>query len=68
MDFISEIESALGVEAIKEYLPMQAGDVYQTYADCTKLETEQGYHPSTTLHDGIARFIEWFKSEKNPLN
>lgn len=67
MDFIGEIESALGVEAVKEYLPMQAGDVYQTYADCTKLETELGYHPSTTLHDGIARFIEWFESEKNPL-
>ena len=67
MDFISEIEKALGKEAKKEFLPMQAGDVYQTYADCSKLENELGYHPTTSLHEGIGRFIEWFKSEKNPL-
>lgn len=67
MDFISEIENALGTEAKKVFLPMQAGDVYQTYADCTKLETRLGYHPSTTLHEGIGQFIAWFKSEKNPL-
>ena len=67
MDFISEIENALGVEAEKEFLPMQPGDVYQTNADCSKLETDLGYRPSTTLHEGIGRFIEWFKSEKNPL-
>ena len=67
MDFISEIETALGTEAKKVFLPMQAGDVYQTYADCSKLETRLGYHPSTTLHEGIGRFIAWFKSEKNPL-
>ncbi len=62
MDFISEIETALGMEAKKVFFPMQAGDVYQTYADCTKLETRLGYHPSTTLHEGISRFVEWFKS------
>ena len=67
MDFISEIETALGRKAEKIFLPMQQGDVYQTNADCTKLETELGYRPSTTLHDGIARFIEWYKSDKNPL-
>ena len=66
MDFISEIESALGVEARKEFLPMQAGDVYQTYADCSKLEAATGYKPSTTVREGITRFIEWFKSGKNP--
>ncbi len=67
MDFISEIERAMGKEAVKEYLPMQPGDVYQTYADCSKLETRLGYHPMTTLHDGIAAFVLWFKSDKNPL-
>jgi len=67
MDFISEIERAMGKEAVKEYLPMQPGDVYQTYADCSKLETRLGYHPTTTLHDGIAAFAQWFKSDKNPL-
>ncbi|MBR4433628.1 MAG: NAD-dependent epimerase [Bacteroidaceae bacterium] len=67
MDFIQEIEQALGVEAKKEFLPMQAGDVYQTYADTTRLETEVGYKPSITLHEGITRFIDWYKSDKNPL-
>ena len=67
MDFISEIEGAMGKEAVKEFLPMQAGDVYQTYADCSKLERDTGYHPSTSLHEGIARFIEWFRSSDNPL-
>ena len=67
MDFISEIENAMGKEAVKEYLPMQPGDVYQTFADCSKLESRVGYRPSTSLHDGIAAFVEWFKSDKNPL-
>lgn len=67
MDFISEIEGAFGVEAKKEFLPMQPGDVYQTNADTSLLEKEIGYKPHTTLHDGIGRFVEWYNSEKNPL-
>lgn len=67
MDFISEIETAIGKPAEKIFLPMQQGDVYQTYADTTKLETELGYKPHISLHDGIAQFIEWYKSDKNPL-
>ena len=67
MDFISEIEGALGRPAEKIMLPMQPGDVYQTYADTTKLERDMGYKPSVTLHEGIGHFIEWYKSEKNPL-
>lgn len=67
MDFISEMENALGVEARKIFLPMQPGDVLRTYADTSKLEREVGYRPSTSLHDGIASFISWFKSDKNPL-
>ena len=67
MDFISEIEGALGRPAEKSMLPMQPGDVYQTYADTTKLERDMGYKPSVTLHEGIGHFIEWYKSEKNPL-
>ena len=67
MDFIKEMEQALGKEAIKEYLPMQKGDVFQTYADTTKLEQETGYKPQISLHEGITRFIEWYKSDRNPL-
>lgn len=67
MDFISEIENAYGKSAIKEYLPMQPGDVYQTNADTSKLEVDMNYHPHWSLHDGIRNFIDWYKSEKNPL-
>lgn len=67
MDFINEIEQALGKEAKKIYLPMQQGDVYQTYADTSKLEHELNYKPKVNLHEGITKFIEWYKSDKNPL-
>jgi len=67
MDFISEIEGALGVEAKKEFLPMQPGDVYQTNADTTRLEREVGYRPHVRLHEGIGEFIAWYRSSKNPL-
>ena len=67
MDFISEIETALGKKAVKHFLPMQPGDVYQTNADTTRLESEIGYKPEICLHEGISRFIKWFNSEENPL-
>lgn len=67
MDFISTIETAIGKDAEKIMLPMQPGDVYQTYADTSKLEHDMGYKPSTSLKEGIAHFIYWYKSEKNPL-
>ena len=46
---------------------MQAGDVYQTNADTSRLEKEVGYKPHVQLHEGIAAFIDWYKSDKNPL-
>ena len=67
MDFISEIEGAMGTEAKKVFLPMQPGDVYQTNADTTLLEKEVGYKPHVRLHEGIAAFAAWYKSDKNPL-
>lgn len=67
MDFISEIEVAMGKKAEKVFMPMQPGDVYQTNADTTRLETEIGYHPKCSLHEGIQKFIEWYRSEENPL-
>ncbi len=67
MDFISEMEKAYGKEAKKEFLPMQAGDVYQTNADCSALERDMNYHPHVTLHEGIGKFMEWYKGDKNPL-
>ena len=67
MDFISELERALGREAEKIMLPMQPGDVYQTYADTTKLERELGYKPGVMLREGVDRFVDWYLSDQNPL-
>ena len=67
MDFIAEIEQALGKKAEKIYLPMQPGDVYQTNADTTRLQTELGYQPHFSLHEGIGKFVEWYQSDQNPL-
>ena len=68
MDFISEIEKNMGKEAKKAYLPMQPGDVYQTYADTTKLEKERGYKPKVLLHDGIKEFIKWYNNNLSEDN
>ncbi|MBR5735976.1 MAG: NAD-dependent epimerase [Bacteroidales bacterium] len=67
MDFISELERALGREAVKEYMPMQAGDVLQTYASTAKLERDMGYRPKVQLADGLRQMVEWYLSDKNPL-
>ncbi len=61
MDFIHTLETAIGKKAEMNFLPMQQGDVYQTYADTTKLEKDFGYKPKTLLKDGIERFVEWYK-------
>ena len=67
MDFIEQIETNLGKKAIKNFLPMQPGDVYQTFADTSLLEKETGYKPQISLNKGIRKFIQWYQSDKNPL-
>ncbi|MGJ8680886.1 NAD-dependent epimerase [Paraglaciecola sp.] len=62
LKFIEAIESALGKEAIKEMLPMQAGDVPDTYADVSALANDTGYQPKTKLEIGIKKFVDWYKS------
>ncbi len=61
MDYIKCIENAIGREAKKDFLPMQPGDVYQTYADSSALAEAIGFKPSTPLHEGIERTVAWFK-------
>lgn len=61
-DFIKTIENILGYEAKKEYLPMQMGDVQATYANISSLVSEVGYSPSTSIDEGLAKFVEWYKS------
>ncbi|MGE7629853.1 MULTISPECIES: NAD-dependent epimerase [Bacillus cereus group] len=60
MDFISAIEEKLNIEAKKEFLPLQAGDVPQTYADVQDLINDIGFKPQTTIKDGVGRFIDWY--------
>ncbi len=61
MDYIQAIEKALGMEAEKELLPLQPGDVPDTYADVTDLVEEFGYKPSMTIEEGIRNFVNWYK-------
>ena len=65
MDFIETLESALKCKAEKIMLSMQAGDVYQTYADTTMLEKDFGYKPSVGLEQGIREFAKWYTDEIN---
>lgn len=61
LDFIDVLEEELGMKAVREYLPMQPGDVYQTYADVDDLERDFGYRPSTTLKQGLHEFAKWYR-------
>ena len=60
MDYIQALENALGKTAEKEYLPMQPGDVYQTYADVSDLIRDFDFKPNTSIQEGLNRFAEWF--------
>lgn len=61
MHFIEVLEQALGQKAEKEYLPMQPGDVYQTYADVTDLQKDFDFKPETTIEEGLGKFAVWYK-------
>jgi UDP-glucuronate 4-epimerase len=60
-EFISILENAVGKEAVKEYLPMQPGDVPQTYADISDISADTGFSPKTDLTTGLGKFVEWYK-------
>ncbi len=61
MHFIEVLEKCLGREAKKEFLPMQPGDVYQTYADVDDLIEDFGFKPETSIEEGLEKFVEWYK-------
>jgi len=61
MDYIQALENSLGRSAEKEFLPMQPGDVPDTYADVEQLKLDVGYQPSTPVEEGIAKFVEWYR-------
>lgn len=60
MDFIKIIENALEIEAEKNFLPMQPGDVVATYADVEDLKRDIGFEPVTSLEDGIEKWVKWY--------
>ena len=62
MHFIEVLEDCLGKKAEKEFLPMQPGDVRQTYADVDDLVRDVGFRPATTIEQGLARFVEWYRA------
>ncbi len=62
MYFIETLERCLGKTAVKNMLPIQPGDVPATYADVDDLMREVGFKPATSIEDGIARFVEWYRS------
>ncbi|RTL97077.1 NAD-dependent epimerase/dehydratase family protein [Ancylobacter aquaticus] len=61
LDFVEAIEECLGRKAIRNYMPMQMGDVPATWANAELLQSLTGYRPQTDFRDGIARFVEWFR-------
>jgi UDP-glucuronate 4-epimerase len=61
MDYISALEMALGREAKKNFLPMQAGDVPATSANTAELRAYTGFAPTTPVEEGVRRFVEWYR-------
>jgi UDP-glucuronate 4-epimerase len=61
MSYIEAVESSLGITATKTFLPMQPGDVPATAADTSALEAWTGFRPNTSVKDGVARFVAWYR-------
>ena len=61
IEYIQAIEKAVGQEAILELLPLQAGDVPDTFADSSALEKSVGYKPSVSVEDGVKQFVDWYR-------
>ena len=65
VDFIAAIEESIGIEALKNFMPMQAGDVPATWADTSLLEQLIDYHPNTDLSAGVKNFVTWYREYYN---
>jgi len=61
MHYIEVLEDCLGMKAEKNMLPLQPGDVPYTYADTDDLMNDVGYKPTTTVEEGMAKFVEWYR-------
>ena len=65
MKFINVLEEKIGKEANKQYMEMQPGDVLRTYADVSELERDIDFKPSTSIEDGLGKFVDWYKEYYN---
>lgn len=65
MEYIEAFEAAAGKEAIKEFLPMQPGDVQETYSDMSDMIRDFDYLPTISVQEGVSRFMQWFKEYYN---
>ena len=61
MDFVTALENSLGIEAKKNMMPMQPGDVYKTWADTEDLFVSVGYKPSMSIEQGVESFVQWYR-------
>ncbi len=61
MDYIDALEEALGIEAKKNFMPMQPGDVYATYADTEDLFEATGHKPEVSVRQGVKAFVDWYR-------
>ena len=68
MDYIESLEKALGKTAKKEFLPIQPGDVPDTYADVKDLVKQFNYKPTTKIEEGITNFINWYHDYNGSMN
>ena len=65
LDFIDIVEDVIGKKAIRNYMPMQKGDVMSTWADTSVLQNLTGYHPNTNVKDGVKNFVNWYRKYYN---
>ncbi|QDP01768.1 NAD-dependent epimerase [Thalassotalea sp. PS06] len=68
MDFIKALEQSLAIEAKKNLLPMQPGDVQKTFAEVNDLYSVTGYRPQTSVNEGVANFVRWYKEYYQHVN
>jgi UDP-glucuronate 4-epimerase len=61
MAYVEAIEQALGKKSVKEFLPLQPGDVPATKADVSEAQAQLGYDPKISVNEGVRRFVEWYR-------
>jgi UDP-glucuronate 4-epimerase len=65
LDFVNALETSLGIQAKKKFLPMQPGDVYKTWCDTSELKSIINYSPTINIYQGVDNFVHWYKSFNN---